>query len=207
MASKNPQKTTRREIFKNPYEAGDKFVSKIKETAKDEFSKDWRIAMSQMLGVENLASRKEKSGDLREGEEIVFAKEKKVEIEAAYDYKGEVLHFEQKGAQKENYEIRVKIDEIKIELVKLAKSSKELEITFKNVTLEQQPINPGKYHLNFFEWMLVTIQNTRMRVEDSAAWLGVVSGKKNRKDYWSLSKKHGTSFSLSGERTAATQTG
>jgi hypothetical protein len=69
------------------------------------------------------------------------------------------------------------------------------------------PAKPGKYHLNFFEWMLVTIQNARMRIEDSAAWVGVVSGKKNKKDYWNLAKSHGTSFMLSGERVAATQVG
>lgn len=207
MANKNPQKTTRREAFKNPYETGDNFVSKIKETARDEFSKDWRIAMTQMLGIENSASEKDKSGELSEGEEIVFSKVKKLEVEAAYDYKGEILHFEQKGTQRENYELRTRIEQITIELKKLAKSSKELEVTFKNVTVEQLPVNPGKYQLNFFEWMLVTIQNARMRIEDSAAWIGVVSGKKNKKDYWMLAKKHGTSFSLSGERTAATQTG
>ncbi len=76
MTNKNSQKTTRRETFKNPYEAGNNFVSKIKETAKDELSGDWRIAVAQMLGIENQAPGKDKSGELSEGEEVVFTKEK-----------------------------------------------------------------------------------------------------------------------------------
>lgn len=206
MTNKNSHKTTRRETFKDPYETEENLISTIKGTTKDELSKDWRIAMTQMLGVENSASRNEKTGDLIEGEEIIFAKEKKVEIEAAYDYKGEILHFEQKGTQKENYEIRVKIDEIKTELVKLAKSSEQFNKSFQNISVESLPQAPGKYHLNFFDFIKNEIQNALMNVKEAATWMNVVANKRDRR-YSTLAKKYGTSFSLSGERTAATQTG
>lgn len=206
MTSKNTQKTTRRETYKNPFETGNDFVSNIKDGAKDELSNDWKIAMSQMLGIETSKSNKDASGDLKEGEELVFAREKNPQVEAAYDYKGEILHFEQKGTRKENYELRVRIEEIKVELVKLAKSSEQLNKSFQNIGVESLPQAPGKYHLNFFDFIKSEIQKALMNVKEAATWMNVVTNKKDRK-YWSLAKKYGTSFSLSGERTPANQVG
>ncbi len=198
----------RKEAIKNPYETGNDFAAQIKDTAKQEFQEDWRIAMKQMLGMESSNNNPEVSGDLSEGQEIVFTKrERKAEIEPGIDYVREIVHAETRITRKQEANLETKIEEILIELKKLLQSSKELQVEFKDITVATLPVKPGKYHLNFFEWMLVTIRNARMRIEDSAAWVGVISGKKNKKDYWTLSKKHGTSFMLSGERTAATQVG
>ena len=109
--------------------------------------------------------------------------------------------------KQENRELRTKIEEITIELKKLSKSSKELEVTIKDVNIDLLPEAPGKYHVNFFEWILLTIQIARVRVEESANWASTVTGKRAKKDYWSLSRKHGTSYQLSGERAVAQQVG
>lgn len=207
MNSKVTQKV-RRESIKNPYETNEDVVSKLKTTVKDELSRDWKIAMAQMLGISEQNQQERTSGDLSEGEEIIFPKkEKTVNIEPGIDYLREIVHTETRINRKEQTQLEAKIQEIVIELKKLSQSSKELELEFKDITVATLPTTPGKYHLNFFEWMLITIQNARMRVEDSAAWVNVIAGKKGKKDYWSLAKAHGTSFSLSGERVVAQQTG
>lgn len=208
MTNKTSQKS-RKEIVKNPYESGNDFAGKIKDTAKQELSEDWRIAMKQMLGLEaNEKPRQEFSGDLNEGQEVILTKkETKVNIEPGIDYVSEIIHAETRITKRQEANLEAKIEEIVIELKKLSESSKQLEVEFKDVTVATLPTKPGKYHLNFFEWMLATIQNARMRIEDSATWVGVVSGKKNKKDYWNSVKSHGTSFMLSGERVTATQTG
>jgi hypothetical protein len=82
-----------------------------------------------------------------------------------------------------------------------------LQIEFKEVAIEQRIVNPGKYHTSFFEWVLSAIRIARMKVEDSGAWLSASKGKKAKKDYWQMFKKHGTTFGLSNERVVATQTG
>jgi len=82
-----------------------------------------------------------------------------------------------------------------------------LEVEFKAVVVEQRPVAIGKYHVNFFEWMLSVVRAARIKVEESGSWLSAMSGKKAKKDYWGMSKKHGTSFSLSGERVVSQQTG
>lgn len=207
MTNKTTQKV-RKETIKNPYETGTDIISKAKDVARDEFSEDWRIAMRQMLGIKEDDTDKKASGDLNEGEEIIFPKkEKRVNIEPGIDYVREIIHAETTINRKDEAHLEAKIEEIVIELKKLSESSKELQLEFKDITVATLPSKPGKYHLNFFEWMLATIQNARMRIEDSAVWMGVVSGKKGKKDYWTLVKSHGTSYMLSGERVTATQTG
>lgn len=207
MTNKVTQKR-RLETVKDSYETSTDVVSRVKNAAKQEFSEDWRLAMRQMLGIKEDNSDKKASGDLNEGEEIIFPKkEKKVDIEPGIDYFREIIHAETTISRKDESHLEAKIQEIVIELKKLSESSKELQLEFKDIAIATLPVKPGKYHLNFFEWMLATIQNARMRIEDSAVWAGVIAGKKGKKDYWTLVKNQGTSFMLSGERTAATQVG
>ena len=162
--------------------------------------------------AEQKPAHQQMSGDLEEGLEVdIVKKDEWAMVEPAINYKdsyrNEIIHFEERARSSETGELKSKLEEIQIELVKLSKSSQELKISFRDITVASLPENPGKYHLNFFEWMLATIRNARMKIEESASWLSVVSGKKNRKDYWSLSQQHGTSYSLSGERAVAQQVG
>ena len=154
----------------------------------------------------------EMSGDLEEGREIdIFKKEQWTSVEPGINYhdsfRNEIIHFGERARTKETGQLRTKIEEIQLELVKLSESSQELKVAFKSASIQTLPEAPGKYHLNFFEWVLTTLRNARMQIEESASWLSVVSGKKNKKNYWTLAQKHGTSFSLSGERVVAQQVG
>lgn len=215
-------------IDQNPIEAArDTFMSlgsSVIDSVKNDLAKgiagdilEQTLSWDKTLGTDVAERRNKKaSGDLTEGQEISFktkAKkeeqkmEKKPRIEAAIDYTAEIIHAERRINQVQNRELEQKVQEIIIELKKLTKSSKELEVTFRDITVEQTPVKAGKYHLNFFEWMLTTIRSTRQRIEDSSNWASLFASKKTKREYWSLFKKHGTSFGLSGERIVATQTG
>lgn len=211
MTTKNPLKTFRE---KNLHEAGTETVIKTSQALISELQEDWKVSMRQMLGVKESATREAEKveGELKEGEEISFAKakkEKNTHIEPGIDYRREIIHAETVVSRHENQELRQRLNEIQVELKKITQSSKELETTFKEVTKEtlNVTVEPGKYHVNFFEWVLSTIQNARVRIESAATWINAISSKKSRKDYWSLSKKHGTSYSLSSERVVAQQVG
>ena len=201
-------------IDQNPIEAVRDIGASVMDSAKNDLAKGLMTDLwDQMLGTEiGKGDNKQASGDLEEGREVTLGKqlkkeEKKQPIEAGWNYTGEIIHAEKRISQTENRELNAKISEIIIELKKLTKSSKELEATFKEIAVEKNPVNPGKYHLNFFEWMISAIRSARMRIEDSKNWAGLFASKKTKKDYWSSFKKHGTSFGLSGERIVATQTG
>ncbi|HUD05187.1 MAG TPA: DUF5660 family protein [Patescibacteria group bacterium] len=150
----------------------------------------------------------EMAGDLREGEEINFSKnEKSVQIEAAIDYKSEILHFERKTTQVEQGQLNQRVEQIMIELKQLSKSVKELEVQVKDVDTNMLPPTPGKYHETFFEYLLTVLKNARVRIEDSSNWLNVVGKKASRKGYWGNAKKHGTSYTLSADRAVSQQVG
>jgi hypothetical protein len=202
---------------KNTIEAvRDSGISVAKTASKtliQEAQADTARAWKQLLGVTENADKRVKNADgqmhdLKEGEEVSFSKkEKKTNAEPAINYFAEIIHSEKRISGQENRQLNEKIEMLRIEISKLARSSKELEVMVKDVSIERVGPNPGKYHLNFFEWVLATIQIARIRVEESANWLSTVSSKSRRRDYWNMSKKHGTSYMLSGERVVAQQTG
>lgn len=161
-------------------------------------------------------------GDLSEGEILDLRKiheedqteaktesdaEKALDIEPGIDYSKEIVHVGEWAVKQENRELEAQLRELMTEIKKLADSSKELQMQFKDVAVEQHAATPGKYHKSFFSWLLSVIRNARMQVEDSGAWLLAMHSKKKSRDYGSMAKKHGTSFTLNNERTVATQVG
>lgn len=173
----------------------------------------WKQALrpSSMSQAEAKEPQKQpqKAGDLKPGEELSLKEEKKqLHIEPGIDYVREIVHAERKIQAEESHEIKMRMQEIIIEIKKLTKSSKELEVEFKDVQqIERIPQNAGKYHANFVEWLLSMVRGARERVDNAISWTSAIKGKKQQRQYWSLFKKHGTSFGLSGERVVATQVG
>lgn len=181
----------------------------VKDLGKDIVGDLWDQLLGGQKSEKNQSSKQ--AGDLSEGQEIDFkqmAYEKQLrQVEPGIDYAREIIHAEKRASEKGQHEVKMQIQEILVEIKKLTKTTKELEIEFREVAIVEVPVNPGKYHLNFFEWILSTIANARKRVEDATSWLSVFKSKKDKRQYWSLFKKHGTSFGLSGERIVATQVG
>ena len=169
---------------------------------------------NQFLGIENKKENTgNKAGDLEEGKDLNLAsieKNKKHDVAPGIDYRRDILYGAERIGKQQTRELEQQIEMIVGELKRLAASSKELEIAFKDVVVTQNVVKPGKYHQSFFEWMLIILKTARMRIEDAGAWLSVMHGKKNKKqqqNYWQMLKKHGTNFGLSNERVVATQTG
>lgn len=132
----------------------------------------------------------------------------KARVEAHMNHGRDIEKSGERATRAEMNEMSRNIQEIQAELRKLLNSSKILEVEFAQVAVEQAPVEVGKYHMNFFEWMLLVIRQAREKVENSGAWLNTVKGKGAKKNgYWNMYKKHGTTFGLSSERSTATQTG
>ncbi len=187
----------------------------IASHATDEVKASIHDAWDQILGSKDKASHGSSKGEMKPGEAINLKQkshEKKEEksrphIEAGIDYRREIIHGTEMSERRNTRELESKLQEIVIELKRLASSSKVLQAEFKEVTVDQRITKPGKYHVNFFEWVLTVVRSARMRVEDSGAWLTAMKSKKHSKGYWEQFKKKGTSFALSNERNVATQTG
>ena len=222
-------KITRR--LANPIEtatgAGSDFIanaaSKTAGEVKNQFDGFHEDFFSQLLGLDfggEQAPKRRTSGDMRAGEEIslsaikieasvkqVRENLKRPDILPAINYRQEIVQNSERLSRRESRELDQRIKDITDELKRLVDSSSLLSMEFAEVSIQQAPTSAGKYHLNFFEWLLIEIRKIRMKLEDSGAWLSVMKSKKSQRKYGAMAKKHGTSFTLSGERSTATQTG
>jgi ElaB/YqjD/DUF883 family membrane-anchored ribosome-binding protein len=154
-------------VNQNPWEAmgyvaggiGDATV----DAAKEGFSDFWK----QILGGGGSNGHESGGhhapahhGDLAEGQELDLSNHKQekshnADIEPGIDYHREIVHTESRAQKREVSEIEQKIQQIIYELQRLTASSEVLKQEFKEVTTDTHIVNPGKYHLSFFEWMLV----------------------------------------------------
>lgn len=176
-------------------------------------------SMSQLLGIGRFEETTSSiSQEMKPGQEFVLPKktsqkelptpERRPHIAAGIDYHAEVVRHRERGSKRESQEIQYQIQQIMEELQRLVSSSdKIIQMTYGQVTVSTTPTIVGKYHTNFFTWMLTVIRTARQKVEDSGAWLATAKGKGGKKGYWNQFKKHGTSFGMSNERQVATQTG
>ncbi len=112
------------------------------------------------------------------------------------------------GLMRSQDQMRVaqEIQAVREELRALADSLQAVSVEIEN-TIAQTPVDPGVYHVSFFERLKSLLREARMDLEDSRTWNALSSGRKRKKGYWGMYKKHGTKFGLSSERTAATQVG
>lgn len=126
---------------------------------------------------------------------------KEIRKRAAYEPTNEIVLFsasERKTMQE--------IENIRIELMTLVKVVKEVDFEVQKAVIEI-PVKPGVYHIRFLEKIKSLLKLIRQKLEDSRTWLKLATSKKKARGYWSMYKKKGTSFGLSGERVVSTQTG
>lgn len=172
----------------------------VKKSTVSEASESGKTFLRQLLGLEisggskdhgahaetSKSSEQKVSSGLGIIDLVVFenvktekkaSKEKAPRIEAAMNYSGEIAKSSERATRAEMNEMSQSIQQIKAELQQLLSSSKVLQMEFAEVTMEQTPVEGGKYHVNFFDWMLIVIRQARQKVEDSGAWLNTMKGK------------------------------
>ena len=218
-SNKKTKQQNKNYVDQNPVEAVTRIGSGVAQSLGADLLRGGANDLwKQMLGeIPQTPKSREKEGELIEGEEIDLSSTSKnqehfanPDIAPGIDYRREILRGSERLNAVQTQSIEKQIEMILVELKQLATTSKELEIEFKDVVVEQRIVKPGKYHQSFLEWMVIIIRSARMRVENAGAWISVMHGKKSKKQqqgYWKMFEKHGTTFGLSNERVVATQTG
>lgn len=212
MANVKPK--LRRQISEESIEAKPRSVQgELKSIATGTAKSAWKDLLGgSMISVsEQLLGAKD--SELQEGQEVSLDQRKedkqekpKVSMEhLSYFRKIERPESYQEG--KVEIEVKQRVEEIRLEIRKLVKTSKIVERTVKDATAEKAPVKPGKYHLTFFEFVLSVLRDATRKLEDAASYGALFTSKKQQSKYWGKYRKHGTTFGLSGERTTATQTG
>jgi hypothetical protein len=113
--------------------------------------------------------------------------------------------------RRENLEVKAQIrdliQEIRREIISLEKEQKSMLNDAAKIVVENMSEKPGIYHVRFLEWILTTLRDLRKKVSESGTWFSMVVGKRKRMGFWGMAQKHGTAFTMSSERTVATQSG
>lgn len=110
------------------------------------------------------------------------------------------------AVHREEVGIKEKLEAVRMELKTLAASIKKFNSQVERA-IEDIPVHPGIYHVNFLERLRGVIMALRQSIEDSGSWLALWTTRKQKRKYWGMYKKHGTSFGLSSERNVSTQAG
>lgn len=88
--------------------------------------------------------------------------EKKVAVTSEHiEYFRTVNNADRIGETRTEQQITQAVDQIRMEIQKLMKSSKIVEQTVKDATADKAPIKAGRYHLNFFEFVLGILRGGR----------------------------------------------
>jgi hypothetical protein len=147
-----------------------------------------------------------KSGELHQNQPIEFTQKE----ENPREPQQEVRHTQPEqpaiGKSEDAQAVQAQLNAVRTELKALIASLNNLQVEMQK-TIEETPVDPGVYHVNFFEKLRTLILILKQQVDDGRNWLALTSGRKKKQNYWGMYKKHGTQFGLSNERKMSTQAG
>lgn len=206
-----PKKTPT--YYDNPWEAFDQMGKTTAKQVVDHTKAAGGDILRQLGGEFLLKSAKSKGGELKPGQEINFkqmgAQEKKAapppRIETDINYFREIAEAGKVATQKENAELKQQIQDLVIEIQKLAKVVKPLD-AIATQAIGPTIVKPGKYHKTFMQHLLSVLRDARKTVDSSGALQMTNSKdkkKKKKSDWWAMAKQHGTQFMMSGESNSS----
>ena len=165
--------------------------------------RDLLAESSQDFIRELLGTRVEKkySGEMVPGEALEIGEVFSGKREENEKLRGQIA-LERNLAQEEKRRVEEKGNELKLQLHALMQEVYELAKTTQNlgeqveVASMQAPANPGVYHVIFFEKLLEFVKSFRKKIGDAGIWLTASNKRAEKKNYWAMYKKKGSSFLL-----------
>ncbi|MEK7188640.1 MAG: DUF5660 family protein [Patescibacteria group bacterium] len=145
---------------------------------------------------------KKYSGEITPGESVemndVFSgkREKEEKLQKQLIFERRIREEDKFQLEKKSNELRLQLSAITQEVISIARATPQLSRELQIASLEA-PVDPGIYHLIFFEKLLEFLKGFRKKIESASVWLNAVNSKAMKKNYWGLYKKHGGKFLLS----------
>ena len=164
----------------------------LKDTSED--------FLKELLGMSKVPAKQ--SGSLSPGEsvqmnpEVAAKEEENKKLRAQISLERQLSGDEKRVSIEKSQELKNELQALMIEVQKVAASTQSLaEVT--QVTLMAAPIEPGVYHISFFQNVLQFLESFRKRIDLTVTWLQSSNKRAEKKNYWSMYKKKGASFLLS----------
>jgi len=144
------------------------------------------------------------SGEIHQGETMDMSEvysgqhEENQKIRAQLVLERNLRQEEQVRSQRKAEELKVQLHALIQEVKSLAGASNELAEEVQ-IAAMQAPVEPGIYHIVFFEKLIEFLKDFRKKIEDASVWLQATNKRAQKKNYWAKYKKHGSSFLLSAD--------
>ncbi len=193
---KNKPSVVKRNVIESLKDLGGDFSAQgadlLKSTSEDFFK--------ELIGLKTPSVNR--SGEIKAGESMEMsavisgkdAENKKLRAQIMLERN--LVAEERSLAERKMHELRLQLQAITVEISKLAASTSSLA-TQAEIAMIEVPVNPGVYHVIFFEKVLEFLQSFRKKIDQAATWLTSVNKRAQKKNYWSMYKKKGSSFLLS----------
>lgn len=185
----------------NPLEILKDTSREVVETAKteviDPFSKN---IINQIFGDQKRFSGEIMPGEAVEMKEVYSGRaQENQEAEKRIQYERRLVVEERILVERRTNELRLQIQAIHEEIVKLAEVTPELSREV-DIAAFQAPIDSSTYELYFLERLFEFIKSFRKKIEDAHVWLSTANRRASKKNVWGQNyKKHGAKYLLSSE--------
>ena len=194
----NNKKIASRNVLESLKDIGTGSVNSFKKDLLGGMPSDF---MDQVFGQ---GYGKKYSGEIIPGESLEFSqvlsgkRQEQERLASQVHLERTLIEEEKILLEKKGRELQIQLHVLKQEVENLATTTEGLSKELKIATM-QVPVEPGVYHVVFFEKLIEFLKSFRKKVEKAAVWLHAVNNRANKKNFWSLYKSQGSKFFLSGE--------
>jgi len=163
----------------------------LKNTSEDFFS--------ELIGIQKQVKR---SGEIGAGESIQVSQvlngkeEENKKLRAQISLERQLSSDEKRLSQTKSNELKIQLQALITEVAKVSASTQNLAEETK-IAMIEAPAQPGIYHIVFFQKVLEFLVSFRKKIQEASVWLGASNKRAEKKNYWSMYKKKGSSFLLS----------
>jgi hypothetical protein len=154
---------------------------------------------TELLGLQR--PQKKVSGEISMGESLDMSEalsgksEENNKLRAQISLERNLAADEKRISEEKIGQLRVHLQALTSEIGKLLTTTQGLA-TETQVAAMEAPVEPGVYHIIFFEKIIKFLQSFRKKIEESRIWLQTSNKRAQKKNYWSMYKKKGSSFLL-----------
>lgn len=158
--------------------------------------------LRELLGISS--HKVKRSGEISPGESLQISdvisgnEEKNQKAKKQAKFESTLLSEEVRTSKEKGSQLRVELQAIMQEIKRVAESTQNLAETAR-ASMISAPVEPGIYHVNFFQNLLEFLQSFRKRIDLTATWMQGANKRAEKKNYWSQYRKKGTSFLLNPE--------
>ena len=194
----------------NPLEALKDIGASTADQMKREVGQISSDVIEQLIGINTKGGNF--SGELVVGESIeineVISKSKKLEGENNRLFlQRNLIEEERRISDEKTNELKMRLKVIQEEMILIAQKTQDMAQETQ-IAAMQITVDPGLYHIIFFEKLLEFVQSFRKKISEAQTWLNQINKRTSKKNAWGANyKKHGAKYLLSGEHYIARSAG